>query len=146
MAHSLLEPVDLEYLEDPETHILAAGGQVYFALDGDEVVGTCAAIPLSPISVELAKLAVVASARGRGIGRQLSEVVIAFARDWGASEVVLTSHTALVNAIHLYQSLGFQHRPMPPDIRYETANVYMCLDLRPPLSVLQATLPAAHRG
>lgn len=144
-AHALLEPVDLEYLENPESHILAAGGQVYFALEGDEVVGTCAAIPLSPTTIELAKLAVASSARGRGIGRQLSEVVIGFARDAGASEVVLTSHTSLSTAIGLYESLGFCHLPMPSGIRYETANVYMVLRLEPRRSPSATPLPDTQR-
>ncbi len=41
----------------------------------------------------------------------------------------LTSHTSLSHAIRLYQSLGFRHSPMPPDVRYATANVYMTLTL-----------------
>jgi hypothetical protein len=38
--HALLEPVDLEYLQDPEGHILAGGGEVFFAAQGDVIVGT----------------------------------------------------------------------------------------------------------
>jgi ribosomal protein S18 acetylase RimI-like enzyme len=128
-AHSLLEPADVEYLQDPERHILSSGGQIYFALQNGEVVGTCAAIRASPKVYELAKLAVAPGAQGRGLGRQLSERVLQFARDAGASKIELTSHTALVQAIRLYESLGFQHEPLPADIRYRTANVYMTLDL-----------------
>jgi putative acetyltransferase len=108
-GHSLLEPVDLIYLQEPEQHILAAGGQVFFAMDGEAVVGVCAAIRVSATSFELAKLA--------------------YAREHGAGEVLLTSHTALVEAIALYESMGFRHAPLPEDNRYETANVYMRLAL-----------------
>jgi ribosomal protein S18 acetylase RimI-like enzyme len=125
--HSLLEPVDLEYLREPERLILAHGGQVFFAMQGETVVGTCAAIPISPTTWELAKLAVDPSARGLGIGRRLCESVLAYARSAAATEIVLTSHTALVEAIHLYETLGFRHAPLPADVRYETANVYMRL-------------------
>jgi GNAT superfamily N-acetyltransferase len=125
--HSLLEPVDLEYLREPERLILAHGGQVFFAMRGETVVGTCAAIPISPTTWELAKLAVDPSSRGLGIGRRLCEAVLAYARAAGAIEIVLTSHTALVEAIHLYETLGFRHAPLPADVRYETANVYMQL-------------------
>jgi ribosomal protein S18 acetylase RimI-like enzyme len=125
--HSLLEPVDLEYLREPERLILALGGQVFFAVQGEMVVGTCAAIPITATTWELAKLAVDPSARGLGIGRRLCEAVLAYARAGGATEIVLTSHTALVEAIHLYETLGFRHAPLPPDVRYETANVYMRL-------------------
>ncbi|MFY9822026.1 MAG: GNAT family N-acetyltransferase [Thermoanaerobaculia bacterium] len=128
-AHSLLEPADVEYLQDPELHILSPGGQIFCALQDGEVVGTCAAIRVSPSVFELAKLAVAPLAQGRGLGRQLSERVLSFAREAGVSKIELTSHTALVQAIRLYESLGFQHEPMPPDIRYQSANVYMTLRL-----------------
>jgi putative acetyltransferase len=128
-AHSLLEPADLEFLDHPEVHILSSGGEIFCALQDGEVVGTCAAIRISPSVFELAKLAVAPVAQGRGLGRQLSERVLSFARNAGASKIELTSHTALVQAIRLYESLGFQCEPMPPDIRYQTANVYMTLSL-----------------
>ena len=128
-AHGLLEPADLEFLREPEHHILSTGGQIYIALQAGEVVGTCAALRLSPQAVELAKLVVAPAAQGRGLGRQLCERVLQFARDAGASTVELTSHTALDHAVRLYESLGFRHLPIPADVRYQTANVYMELTL-----------------
>ncbi|HEV7765740.1 MAG TPA: GNAT family N-acetyltransferase [Thermoanaerobaculia bacterium] len=127
--HSLLEPADLDYLQEPERHILAGGGQVFFAMQGETVMGTCAAICISATTVELAKLSVDASARGRRVGRRLCDVVLEHARGVGASEVVLTSNTALVDAIRLYEAIGFEHAPLPQDLRYETADVYMRLAL-----------------
>ena len=125
--HALLEPIDLEYLREPERLILAPGGQVYFAMRGPAVIGTCAAIPISTTTWELAKLAVDPSSRGQGVGRRLCETVLAYARAAGATEIVLTSHTALVEALHLYESMGFRRAPLPADVRYETANVFMRL-------------------
>jgi len=127
--HALLEPLDLEYLHDPEGKILAGGGQVFFAVRESIAIGTCAAIRISAHRFELAKLAVDASARGAGIGRRLCEAVIGYARQNGASELVLTSHTSLSAAIQLYESLGFRHEPLPPDVAYETANVFMRMTL-----------------
>lgn len=127
--HGLLEPVDLEYLKDPEGHVLASGGQVLFALRDGEVVGTCAILRLSPSTVELAKLAVSPDAQGMGLGRRLCVEALAFARELGAQEVVLTSNSALVAAIGLYESLGFRHEPMPPGVRYASADVFMVLQL-----------------
>jgi GNAT superfamily N-acetyltransferase len=127
--HGLLEPADLEYLQEPERHILADGGEVYFAVDGEVVVGTCAAIRLSDTTFELAKLVVDPAARGAGLGRRLCETVLDYAGRNGATEVVLTSNTALVEAIRLYESLGFHHEPLPADVRYATADVFMRLQL-----------------
>jgi GNAT superfamily N-acetyltransferase len=127
--HGLLEPPDLEYLKNPQALILATGGQVFFALDDEKVVGTCAAIRISDSVFELAKLTVDPAAQGRGLGRRLCDAVIEFARDAGATDLFLTSNTVLVQAIQLYESLGFRHAPMPADVRYATANVYMTLGL-----------------
>lgn len=128
-GHALLEAVDLEYLQAPERHILATGGQVFFAMQGSAVLGTCAAIPISSNTFELAKLAVEPAARGQGLGRRLCEEVLKYARRAGATEIVLTSHTSLVEAIGLYESLGFQHAPLPADVRYVTANIFMRLTM-----------------
>jgi putative acetyltransferase len=128
-AHDLLEPLDLEYLRDPEGRILSGGGQLFIAVEDGEAVGTCAAICASSETVELAKLAVAPKAQRRGLGRRLSLLVIAFAREKGASRVVLTSNTALIEALRLYESLGFRYGVMPADVPYETANVYMTLEL-----------------
>ncbi|MEA2162805.1 MAG: putative acetyltransferase [Thermoanaerobaculia bacterium] len=128
-GHGLIEPVDVEYLRKPERLILAHGGQIFFAMQGPVVLGTCAAMRIATSTWELAKLAVDPSARGHGIGRRLCDTVIAYARNAGATEIVLTSHTDLVEAIHLYESFGFQHEPMPDDVRYTTANVFMRLEL-----------------
>jgi putative acetyltransferase len=128
-AYALLEPADLVYLQDPEGHVLATGGQVFFALDGGQVVGACAAIRSTPSTVELAKLAVAPEAQGRGLGRRLCEHVLRFARAAGAAQVVLSSNSALVAAIRLYESLGFRHAPVPPTVPYASADVYMTLSL-----------------
>jgi len=128
-SFSLLEPADLVYLQEPERHILAGGGQIFFAVQAGEVAGSCAAIRVSPSTFELAKLAVDPSVQGRGVGRRLCCAVLDFARAAQATTIELTSHTSLVQALHLYESLGFHHVPPPAHIRYLTANVYMTLTL-----------------
>ena len=128
-AHGLREPADPEVLRDPEGRILAKGGKLFIAVQDGEAVGTCAAIPVSPDTVELAKLAVAPRAQRHGLGRRLSEMVIDFARLRGASRVTLTSNTLLTDALRLYESLGFRYGVMPADVPYVTANVYMTLQL-----------------
>jgi ribosomal protein S18 acetylase RimI-like enzyme/SAM-dependent methyltransferase len=130
-ANGLLEPADLEYLNDPQGHILDDGGAIFVALRGADVVGTCAAIRLDDTTYELAKLAVDPSAQGLGLGRALCHAVIEFSRAAGATSVVLTSNHVLETAIRLYESLGFEHEPVPADVRYETADVFMRLPVDP---------------
>lgn len=130
-AYSLLEPIDFDYLQNPEARILAKGGQLFFALQAGTVVGTCAAVRVSNDVIELAKLAVSPAAQGQGIGRRLSETVIEHARNQGATSVILMSNSMLAQAIRLYESMGFQYAPLPENTVYERANVYMTLALQP---------------
>ena len=124
-----LEPADLKTLEHPATSIIAPGGQIFFALDGTEPVGTAAAVRESADRFELAKMAVRPSHQGHGLGQRLGEAVIEFARESDAATVFLLTNSSLHGAIRLYQRLGFAHRPLPPSTGYARADVFMELEL-----------------
>ncbi|MBX7220457.1 MAG: GNAT family N-acetyltransferase [Blastocatellia bacterium] len=128
----LFEEEDRKYLEHPQEMILDHGGEIFFALLDGEVVGTCAAIPRGHQTVELAKLAVADRAKGQGLGKLLSETVLEWSRNQGAAKVVLVSSTKLQPALRLYEKMGFVHCPLPADVGYETADVYMEYRLREP--------------
>ena len=67
------------------------------------------------------------------------EACVGLARRCGIGRVVLVSSSRLGAALSLYESLGFQRRPLPPDVPYTTADVYMELDLTSsPVPVEQA--------
>ncbi|MCS5720300.1 GNAT family N-acetyltransferase [Herbiconiux sp. CPCC 205763] len=69
--------------------------------------------------LEFRLLAVDPGARGRGIGRLLTEFVLDTARSRGASRVVMNSGTDMVVAHRLYESMGFarmSERENPPGI------------------------------
>jgi putative acetyltransferase len=125
----VLEPADLVVLTNPQAAILDPGGMIYFALLGDEVVGTCAVMPHGPGTLELAKMAVSPAAQGRGVGRLLGEACIDFARTTDAHTLMLLSNSTLAPALHLYEKLGFRHAPMPAGSEYARANVHMVLPL-----------------
>jgi putative acetyltransferase len=130
--YGLLEPLDERQLQDPEGEILAPGGAIFVARDGAALIGTCAIVPHGPGVMGLAKLAVVPAARGHGIGRRLVEACIEYARLRGVGRLTLESNSQLAPAIRLYEELGFVHRPVPADIGYLSADVYMELDLAAP--------------
>src|SRR3546814_12710043 len=71
----VVEPIDEQVLRDPETHLLAGGGQVLFALLGDgdaqRAVGTVALRNDGDGVHELTKMAVEPDLRGAGRGRAL---------------------------------------------------------------------------
>ena len=126
-----VEPLDEEYLSDPEGHIMRLGGEIFFALEGDRVIGTCAAIPRTDGTMELAKLAVTPDAQGRGLGRALSVAGIEVARSRRPKNLYLVSSSRLGPALRLYETLGFRHLPFPWPPPYTDADVYMELDVSP---------------
>lgn len=124
-----VEPLDEKYLNDPEGRIIEPGGEIFFALEGDQAIGTCAMIPRGDDEFELAKLAVTPAAQGRGVGRRLVESAVAFARGRGARRVSLVSNSGLGAALRLYERIGFEHGPIPDPRPYVDADVFMVLRL-----------------
>jgi ribosomal protein S18 acetylase RimI-like enzyme len=129
VGFELYEPIDGEYLDDPRGHFLDHGGEIFIALRGEEVVGTCAVLPSGPEVCELSKLTVAPSARGHGLGRRLTETAIEHARRLGAKRLVLSSNSRLKTAIGLYEQLGFRHDAPGGGISYENADTFMELSL-----------------
>jgi N-acetylglutamate synthase-like GNAT family acetyltransferase len=132
-----LEPKDRETLGDPKKMILEKGGRLFMAYAAGEppdrvAVGCVALIPLEDGIYELSKMAVAPEMRGRGVGRRLLEHAIGAAKEIGAKKLFLGSSTKLVNAVHLYESVGFEHVPpeeLPP-MPYARADVFMQMKLR----------------
>jgi GNAT superfamily N-acetyltransferase len=126
-----VEEPDLEVLDDPEAAIIAPGGMIFVAQDGEEVVGTVAMIRGENGRCELAKMAVAASHQRRGIGELLGIAGIAWAREQGFRRVFLETNSRLGNAIRLYERLGFRHAPWPHRSDYTRGDVYMELEIGP---------------
>jgi GNAT superfamily N-acetyltransferase len=129
-AHFVLEDADREIFRDPRAAILSSGGEVFFVVEGDQVLATCAVIRHSPEECEIAKMAVSPEARGRGFGDLLMERAIAFAESIGARRMIIVSNTVLQPAIRLYQKHGFTPVPLTPDPRYRRANIRLERELR----------------
>lgn len=123
----VVEAVDNEVLHDPETHILAAGGQILFAVDAKErAVGTVALKHEGEGVYELTKMAVEPGHQGAGIGRALMMAALAAYRRLDGRELFLESSSRLTPALTLYESVGFVHKPAPrPGTHYQRADVYM---------------------
>jgi putative acetyltransferase len=94
----VVEPHDLEQLEDPQS-IIDEGGQIYFAKLGDEIVGTAALIHDGNDEYELAKKR-------------------------KAKALYLRSNRSLVPAISMYLSVGFVEVPLDAS-HYKRANIKM---------------------
>ena len=129
-----VEPVDIEVLHQPEVHVLASGGQIFFALDSDgNAIGTVALRHEGAGIYELTKMAVNPSQRGAGVGRLLMNTVLEAFQRLGGTELCLESNTRLGPALALYESVGFvrQHGLRPGSV-YGRTDVYMIWNQLPP--------------
>ncbi|MBS1821603.1 MAG: GNAT family N-acetyltransferase [Acidobacteria bacterium] len=119
-----LEQHDREMLGDPEGHVLAKGGHIFFAIGDEGLVGCCGLTFVSPGVYEVVKMAVAPGWQGAGVGRKLLTYTVEQGRALGAHRLYLETNSSLSNAIHLYESLGFRHLPPRPS-PYVRANVFM---------------------
>jgi len=120
-----VEPVDREILGNPQDTIISAGGDILFALLGEDVVGTVALKHHGEGVFELTKMAVSPTHQGLGIGRRLLDATLQRYADSGGRHLYLESHSSLEPALLLYESAGFEHAERPAPSEYRRADVYM---------------------
>lgn len=125
----VVEPHDREMLGNPEGFILTPGGEIFFAVWGDEIVGTCAMIAAPDNEFELAKMAVTERAQGKQIGKRLGQTCLEWAKSKHAKAVWLESNSRLTTALNLYRKLGFRFEERPFVSEYARSDTYMRIEL-----------------
>ncbi len=125
-----MEPIDVEVLQHPESHILNEGGSILMATWQKELAGTVALKFVETGVYEFTKMAVAERFQGKKIGRALAEAAIERAKKAGAQRIILYSNTKLPTAIVLYRKLGFQEVAL--DGPYQRSDIKMELKLRSP--------------
>ena len=106
-----VEPFDQDTMDRVE-ELIADGAMVYFAVEGEKVLATCMAMPLSDDVWELCKLAAVDQYTGTGAGSAVFETCMKYAINHGAEKLSLISCRALKPAIHIYEKFGFREVPL----------------------------------
>jgi ribosomal protein S18 acetylase RimI-like enzyme len=106
----VLETIDKQVLEDPQSHIIDQGGKIWFAEHPTlGIVGTCAFWNKGDNSFELTKMGVLKSARGLKVGEILLQHVLGEAKSLGIKKLFLLTNSKCESAIHLYEKNGFVH-------------------------------------
>ncbi|HEX4952809.1 MAG TPA: bifunctional helix-turn-helix transcriptional regulator/GNAT family N-acetyltransferase [Thermoanaerobaculia bacterium] len=125
------EEEDLRRLADPAGEIVGRGGEVLFAHQAGEVVGTCALLFEDQVA-ELSKMAIAPAWQGRGLGRRLAVAALDRARRHGCSTVFLFTSDRLRAAQTLYRSLGFHEAERPPVARagFERDSIVLVLEIQ----------------
>ena len=123
----ILEESDKKDLLNPDK-IVHNGGQVFFALENQKVIGTVAMINSSENRFELAKMTVQEGFRGKGIANMLMDECLKFAKENKANEIFLISNDSLTIARNLYDKYGFKEVDLDSQ-KYDRGNVKMRLTL-----------------
>jgi ribosomal protein S18 acetylase RimI-like enzyme len=123
----ILEESDKKDLLNPNK-IIHNGGQVFFALENQKVIGTVAMINSSDDRFELAKMTVQEDFRGKGIANMLMDECLEFAKENNAKEIFLISNDSLTIARNLYDKYGFKEVDLDSQ-KYDRGNVKMRLTL-----------------
>lgn len=127
-THFKIEEHDREAFSDVKGHVLAGGGEIFFALDAGEAVGCCALIHHAEGNAlgewELAKMAVSSKYRGRGIGNLLMSALIAEAERRKIDAIYLEGNTRLAASIAMYRKFGFREVPLNRQ-NYERVDIVM---------------------
>ena len=124
-----MEEEDLKTLQNPDSYIIEKGGEIFFAVFDNAVVGTAAMIPNRGDVYELAKMAVAKDFQGLGIGKKLLKRCIDFSKEKRANEIFLITNDSLKPALNLYLSFGFVLNELNDDERYDRGNTKMNLIL-----------------
>lgn len=120
-----IEEYDRKVLTNPKEYILKDGGEIFFALIENKVVGTVALIKRPGDCYELSKMAVTEDYKGLRIGQKLMYACINYAGDQGYKRLFLDSNTKLTPALNLYRKVGFKEISVPQDTPYERCNIRM---------------------
>ncbi|MEP1487289.1 MAG: GNAT family N-acetyltransferase [Algibacter sp.] len=115
--HEFKIPLEGTAYTDAETPSMYESYQnkndVYYVVESDGVVyGGGGIKPLKDFEnevCEIQKMYFSPNIRGKGIGRLVLERCIAFAKEKGFKQCYIESASQLKTAIHLYESLGFNH-------------------------------------
>lgn len=98
------------------SEVYSVPGAIYWViLDKGEVLGGGGIAPLAsePGVCELQKMYFMPAIRGKGLARRLANHALAFAREAGYRECYLETTAVLIEAVKLYESLGFEHLTAP---------------------------------
>jgi GNAT superfamily N-acetyltransferase len=106
---------ELADMDDIQAHYFDAGGLFLVALDGPRLVGTGAVRRLDPLTAELKRMWLPESYQGRGIGYQLMQRLLRYARDQGYERIRLQTSPQQTRALAFYRRVGFREIPAYSD-------------------------------
>ena len=123
----LLEPVDIEMLDNPKENIIDKGGYIFMAEVDGVTAGTLSLGYCDDKVYELLKMGVDEKYQGMGIAALLLKETMKKAKEVNADKVILYTNHLLSPALHLYEKFGFKVLELDKN-KYDEADIKMeCL-------------------
>jgi putative acetyltransferase len=116
----MIEAPPLEKVTAVQRGLIGKNGPVYYALDGERVVGWCDIFPEeNPRQSHRGGLGmgIIPEFRGRGIGSKLLSATLDHAKKFGLEKVELNVYTSNTLAVALYKKFGFKEEGLIKNYR-----------------------------
>ena len=122
-------PMELLLLADPSQKLVESymsKGECFIALLNNSIIGVYVLLPTRPETIELVNIAVDENWQGKGVGKQLVNHAIEYARISGYNSVEVGTGNSGVGQLALYQKCGFRITSVDRDffIRHYEKKMY----------------------
>ncbi|OLQ23150.1 GNAT family N-acetyltransferase [Listeria seeligeri] len=131
-------PLDLLLEADPSEKQIAkylSKSTVFGLGSKEQTIGIICLLPLNDNQLEIMNIAVLKSARNKGIGKKLLEKAFEFATLQNFTEIIVKTGNSSIDQLAFYQKNGFRMQQIIPDYFSEhypeqeiTENGIACLD------------------
>lgn len=131
-------PLDLLLEADPSEKKIAkylSNSTVFGLGSKEQTIGIVCLLPLNDNQLEIMNIAVLKSARNKGIGKKLLEKAFEFATLQNFTEIIVKTGNSSIDQLAFYQKNGFRMQQIIPDYFSEhypeqeiTENGIACLD------------------
>lgn len=126
----MIEAPPLAKVAEFQGGLIARNGPVYYAVDGDKVVGWCDVFPFNnPRQAHRGGLGMglLSAYRGQGLGTRLMQATLDHAKRFGLEKVELTVYKTNLAAIALYRKFGFHEEGVVEKFRKLDGVYFDCL-------------------
>lgn len=126
----MIEAPPLEKVASFQRDLISKNGPVYYAINGDKVVGWCDVFPEeNPRQSHRGSLGmgILPEFRGQGIGSQLLQKVSEHAKTFGLEKIELNVYSSNTSAIGLYKKFGFEQEGLIKKYRKLDSQYFDCL-------------------
>lgn len=126
----MIEVPPQEGINEFQRKLIAANAPVFYALDGEKVVGWCdISLKENPRMQHRGTLGIgiIRDYRGLGLGSKLMQQALAHAPRAGLEKVELQVYTTNTRAIELYKKFGFVEEGLLRNYRKLDGTYYDCL-------------------